>query len=167
MSILLLIILLTPVISLNWVSEPRRTSTGLNGVQLTFAVNHNPPYDTLILRPDGNYTHTGSGPIWQAWLARKLNFTISYRYVMINQMIIDKFGGSALEYSVNLVMNKEADALVSGLVASPERKKKMDFSYFIWTELYSMVVPRAEEESRLLAFIRPFQSIVQHISISH
>jgi hypothetical protein len=53
------------------------------------------------------------------------------------------------------------------LVASPERKKKMDFSYFIWTELYSMVVPRAEEESRLLAFIRPFQSIVQHISISH
>lgn len=62
---------------------------------------------------------------------------------------------------------QEVDALVNGLVASPERKKKMDFSYFIWTELYSMVVPRAEEESRLLAFIRPFQSIVQHISISH
>ena len=36
----LLIIFLTSVNSLNGMSEPRRTSTGLNGIQLTFAVNH-------------------------------------------------------------------------------------------------------------------------------
>lgn len=40
MLLLLLIIFLTSVNSLNGMSEPRRTSTGLNGVQLTFAVNH-------------------------------------------------------------------------------------------------------------------------------
>lgn len=71
-----------------------------NGAQLTFAIFHvshlghilvskylslifsvlfltfkNPPYDVVILKPDGNYTYTGSGLLWQSWLAEKLNFT--------------------------------------------------------------------------------------------
>ena len=55
---------------------------------------------------------------------------------------------------------QEVDALVNGLAVSPERKKIMDFSYFIWTEPYTMVVPRPGEVPRLFALIWPFQPIV-------
>ena len=40
MLLLLQIIFLASANSLNGMSEPRRTSTGLNGAQLTFAVYH-------------------------------------------------------------------------------------------------------------------------------
>nr|CAH0102497.1 unnamed protein product [Daphnia galeata] len=75
-------------------------------------------------------------------------------------MITDKFGGSTVDYAIYLVANKEVDALVNGFAATPERTKNSDFSYFIWTEPYSMVVPQPEEEPRLFAFIRPFQTTV-------
>ena len=59
------------------------------------------------------------------------------------------------------MLMQEVDALVNGLAVSPERKKIMDFSYFIWTEPYSMVVPQPGEEPRLVAFVRPFQTTVK------
>ena len=59
------------------------------------------------------------------------------------------------------MLMQEVDALVNGLAVSPERKKIMDFSYFIWTEPYSMVVPQPGEEPRLFAFVRPFQTTVK------
>ncbi|XP_057369973.1 glutamate receptor ionotropic, delta-1-like [Daphnia carinata] len=129
----------------------------------TFAFSEqlkNPPYDVLTLRPDGNYSHKGTGPTWQRWLAKKLNFTFSYRYVVLNQTTIEKYGASNIEFGLRLIAEKEVDAFVNGLTATPERKKKVDFSYFIWTEPYAMVVPRPGEEPRLFAFVRPFQSLV-------
>lgn len=54
------------------------------------------------------------------------------------------------------------DAYVNGLVATPERKRKVDLTYFIWTEPYSMVVPRPEEYSRIFAFVYPYQSTVSY-----
>ena len=55
---------------------------------------------------------------------------------------------------------QEVDALNVGTIATPERAKKMDFAYIMWAEPYVMVVPRPEEEPRLLAFIRPFTPMV-------
>ncbi|KAI9566014.1 hypothetical protein GHT06_009813 [Daphnia sinensis] len=157
-----LFILLITGQSYFWAAESKRNAE-LNGAHLTFAVFHNPPYDVLTLRPDGNYSHKGSGPTWQKWLAKKLNFTISYRYVILNQTNIEKYGASNIEYGLHLTANKEVDALVNGLTPTPERKKKVDFSYFIWTEPYAMVVPRPGEEPRLFAFVRPFQSLVIYL----
>ncbi len=34
-----------------------------------------PPFDLLTLRPDGNYTHTGSSKVLFDWVATNLNFT--------------------------------------------------------------------------------------------
>ena len=61
---------------------------------------------------------------------------------------------------------QEVDASVNGYVATPERTKNSDFSYFIWTEPYSMVVPQPGEEPRLFAFIRPFQTTVYNFKIN-
>jgi hypothetical protein len=61
-----------------------------------------------------------------------------------------------------IAIEQEADACGNGLIATPERKTtNLDFSYFIWTELYSMIVPLPEEEPRLFAFVRPFQPTVR------
>ena len=38
-----------------------------------------------------------------------------------------------------------------------DRKEDVDFTYAIWAETIDLVVPRPGEESRLFAFIRPFQ----------
>jgi ABC-type amino acid transport substrate-binding protein len=58
------------------------------------------------------------------------------------------------------VLFAQVDALLNGLTATPERKKWVDFTYMIWTEPWTMVVPRPGEESRLFAFTKPFQSKV-------
>ncbi len=75
-----------------------RHNNGLNGAQLIFAIFHvsqlinhkqswdgkitiniffthlkNPPYDVVILKPDGYYTYTRVGVLWQSRLAQKLN----------------------------------------------------------------------------------------------
>ena len=47
-----------------------------------------------------------------------------------------------------------------GTIATPERKKLMDFAYIMWAEPYAMVVSRPEEESRLFTFLRPFTTTV-------
>jgi len=49
-------------------------------------LHKNPPYDVLSFGPLGNYSHTGTGPKWQSWLARKLNFTyyVSSLFLSIN-----------------------------------------------------------------------------------
>ena len=41
-----------------------------------------------------------------------------------------------------------------------DRKEDVDFTYAIWAETIDLVVPRPGEESRLFAFIRPFQPMV-------
>lgn len=58
--------------------------------------------------------------------------------------------------------DQEVDAYVNGLIATPERKAKADITYYIWTELYSLIVPLPEEESRLFAFVGTFQPLVMN-----
>lgn len=43
----------------------------------------------------------------------------------------------------------------------------VDFSYFVWTEPYTMVVPRPGEVPRLFALIWPFQPIVSAHIVVH
>ncbi|XP_046446905.1 glutamate receptor ionotropic, delta-1-like [Daphnia pulex] len=124
---------------------------------LTFFNCKNPPFDVVIQKPNGSFSHFGTGPLWQSWLAKKLNFTYSYRYLISNKTMIEKYGESTIELCLRLVADNEADACGNGIIATPERKKNLDFSYFVWTEPYSMVVPQPEEEPRLFAFVRPFQ----------
>lgn len=38
-----------------------------------------PPYNVITLKPDGNYTHTGSTPLLIEWLTERINFTYVYR----------------------------------------------------------------------------------------
>ena len=59
-----------------------------------------------------------------------------------------------------LLLHQEVDAYVNGLIATPERKAKADMTYYIWSEVYSLIVPMPQEELRLLAFIGPFQPMV-------
>jgi hypothetical protein len=42
-----------------------------------------------------------------------------------------------------------------------DRVKRFDFTASAWSEGFSFVVPRPEEESRLFAFIGPFQPLVK------
>ncbi|EFX66287.1 hypothetical protein DAPPUDRAFT_116519 [Daphnia pulex] len=185
MSLHLLVIVMV-LNSFYWPTLSNRNN-GLNGAHLIFAVFHvlkaladdkfqtvslheyystffnckNPPFDVVIQKPNGSYSHFGTGPLWQSWLAKKLNFTYSYRYLIPNKTMIEKYGESTIELCLRLVADNEVDACGNGLIATPERKSaNLDFSYFIWTELYSMIVPLPEEEPRLFAFVRPFQPTV-------
>ena len=56
-----------------------------------------------------------------------------------------------------MVLEQEIDGLTSGMIATPERKKVMDFAYFFWADTHAMVIPRPGEGPRLFAFIQPFQ----------
>jgi hypothetical protein len=82
-----------------------KKSTGLNGVHLKLGAIHvswlsfshyelmtnyliyfsvpgkMPLFDVLTLRPDGNYTHTGSSKVLYDWVAEKLNFTYDFIFV--------------------------------------------------------------------------------------
>lgn len=61
---------------------------------------------------------------------------------------------------------QEADAIISSLIPTIDRIQKLDFTTFIqWNEPYSLIVPRPSYESRLLAFIRPFQPLVSHNAV--
>lgn len=51
--------------------------------------------------------------------------------------------------------------MLGALIVTPERFNKMDFCYMSWTEPYTLIVPKVQEESRLFAFIRPFQPMVK------
>ncbi|XP_057369972.1 glutamate receptor 1-like [Daphnia carinata] len=92
------------------------------------------------------------------WFAKRLNFTLSYR--PLNHTISAKYGNPT-NHAFHLIQNKEVDGFAVVFIATPERKKIMDFtSFFGWSDSYVMVVPRPEEESRLFAFIWPFEPAV-------
>ncbi|EFX79724.1 hypothetical protein DAPPUDRAFT_244347 [Daphnia pulex] len=113
----------------------------------------------LTLRPDGNYTHSGSNDKLYDWLSKKLNFTISY-FVIPNEITQAKYRNlSDNAVVIHLIADQIVDASAIGFIATPERKSVMDMAYFIWTEPQAMVVPRPGEEPRLFAFIRPFQPL--------
>lgn len=60
-----------------------------------------------------------------------------------------------------LCIGQELDTAASSLLGTPERLKLCDFTTsWIWTENYSLIGPKPAQESRLFAFIRPFDSMV-------
>ncbi|XP_045025966.1 glutamate receptor ionotropic, delta-1 [Daphnia magna] len=141
-----------------WATESLAQRTGLNGNTLSFALFHIPPGYVVTITPDGNFTFSGSYAMEMNWLAKRLNFTPSYR--LLNHTISAKYGNPT-NHAFHLIENNEVDGFAVVFIATPERKKKMDFtSFFGWSESYTMVVPRPEEESRLFAFIWPFQPSV-------
>ena len=55
---------------------------------------------------------------------------------------------------------KDIDGVAGGFYITLDRKERMDFTSFIWSDDFGLVAPRPGEESRLFAFIGPFQSMV-------
>ena len=64
---------------------------------------------------------------------------------------------------LNNFIDKEADITALGLVAVPEIVKLIDASVPVMMNPLRLLVPWPEEESRLLAPIRPFQLTVNYI----
>ncbi len=60
---------------------------------------------------------------------------------------------------------QEIDGASIGIKLTAERKKEMDLAYYIWTEPYTLIVPRPGEKSRLLAFVYPFDLTVIIITL--
>ena len=58
------------------------------------------------------------------------------------------------------MINKETDIFAIGLVASASAYSQIDITVPVMMESFRLIVPWPEEESRLLAPIRPFQPIV-------
>ena len=58
------------------------------------------------------------------------------------------------------MINKETDIFAIGLVASASAYSQIDITVPVMMEPFRLIVPWPEEESRLLAPIRPFQPIV-------
>ena len=76
-------------------------------------------------------------------------------------MIKIAFPDNWIRYLLLLFLcEQEIDGLTSGMIATPERKRVMNFAYIFWAEPHTMVVPRPGKEPRLFAFIEPFQSNV-------
>jgi len=61
---------------------------------------------------------------------------------------------------------QDIDINTAGMMSTPDRKKVIDFSYPFWIGPFKLLVPKPGEESRLFAFIRPFQPLVNNSIIS-
>ena len=59
-----------------------------------------------------------------------------------------------------LNVNQEADVDIMGIAVQAEQLEFIDFSYPILMSPFRMIVPAAQEKSRLFAFTRPFQPLV-------
>lgn len=55
------------------------------------------------------------------------------------------------------------DGTGSAFVVDPERARKMDYTNFLWTEPYNLVVPKPQPVDRHFAFIQPFQPTVRKL----
>nr|CAH0108320.1 unnamed protein product [Daphnia galeata] len=126
----------------------------LSGRHLNYLVFHNPPFDTITKGPNGTFTFFGSDYYLVNWLSARFNFTFSF--VLINQTIAEKYGThEALFYQ--LINEKDVDGIACSFFLTMDRVERMDFTFHTFSDGFSLVVPKPEEESRLFAFIGPFQ----------
>ena len=64
---------------------------------------------------------------------------------------------------VKAILFQELDGILGSQIITPRRKETCDFtSMIVWSEAYNLVVSKPGFESRLSAFIRPFDSFVIH-----
>lgn len=56
---------------------------------------------------------------------------------------------------------QEYDGVATSLMVTPARQQYCDFTTSLtWFEAYSLISPKPKQESRLFAFIRPFDPMV-------
>ena len=61
-----------------------------------------------------------------------------------------------------LLKKKKADTIGASYIVDLKRAARMDYTSGIaWTEPYNLVVPKPEFQSRLFAFVFPFQQPVK------
>ncbi|XP_046657326.1 glutamate receptor ionotropic, kainate glr-3-like isoform X4 [Daphnia pulicaria] len=129
-----------------------------DGRHFNYLAFHNPPYDTLIRGPNGTFTTFGASLELVKWLSAKFKFT--FNVSMVNQTLIEKYGTHEASF-YQLINDKNVDGIVCSFYLTMDRVKRMDFtSQQTWSEGFCLIVPRPVEESRLFAFIGPFQPTV-------
>ncbi|XP_046453943.1 ionotropic receptor 93a-like [Daphnia pulex] len=104
--------------------------------------------------PNGTFTYSGSSLQIIKWLAEKFKFKLSV--IPINQTLANKLGTHAAAF-YQLQNDQDINGIVPSFFLSMDRVERFDFTSFIWAEGFRLVLPRPGEESRLFAFIRPFQ----------
>ena len=61
-------------------------------------------------------------------------------------------------------MNQNIDEIATGFYLTLDRIERMDFTFLVLSEGFGLIVPTPGEESRLFAFVRPFQPMVAKIN---
>ncbi|XP_046454702.1 glutamate receptor ionotropic, kainate glr-3-like isoform X2 [Daphnia pulex] len=125
----------------------------LSGRHLKFVAFDNPPFDSVVKGPNGTFIFSGATTNVVFWIAQRLRFTP--KIVAVDQTLFDKLG--AHEATFYQLMNQDVDGIVGAFYLTMDRVERMDYSFFTWTDGFSLVVPNPGEESRLFAFVRPFQ----------
>ncbi|KAI9553417.1 hypothetical protein GHT06_021321 [Daphnia sinensis] len=125
---------------------------------LNYLVVHNPPFDYVFRGPNGTFTSYGSSHNVAIWLAAKLKY--KYTFVLINQTLIDKYGTHEAAF-YQLINDEDVDGIATNFYLTLNRIQRMDYTtHHGWVDGFRLVVPRLGEESRLFAFIGPFERTV-------
>nr|CAH0101184.1 unnamed protein product [Daphnia galeata] len=145
----------------------------LNGRHFNYVAFHNPPFEIFTRGPNGTFNYTGSSKMIALWLAEKFNYTIEKLKSHSSQLIKlwkRKLGtheaafyqlmNDKTSYEQFFVGLKNIDGITPCFYLTMDRVERFDFTTFIWSEGFRLVVPRSGEESRLFAFIGPFQPMV-------
>ncbi|XP_046454085.1 ionotropic receptor 93a-like isoform X2 [Daphnia pulex] len=133
------------------------TDADPEGRHFNYLAFHNPPYDTLIRGPNGTFTTFGASLELVKWLSAKFKFT--FNVSLVNQTLIEKYGTHEASF-YQLINDKNVDGVLCSFYLTMDRVERMDFTSHTWSEGFSLIVPRPAEESRLFAFIGPFQPTV-------
>ncbi|XP_045035563.1 glutamate [NMDA] receptor subunit 1 isoform X3 [Daphnia magna] len=147
----LLIILMMAVVGFS-------TDYDWSSKHFNYLVVHNPPFDFVFQGPNGSFTSYGTGQNIAKWLAAKLKY--QYSFSLINQTLIDKYGTyEAAFYQV--VHDEDIDGIAQNFYLTMNRVQRLDYTTHPgWVDGFRLVVPRLGEESRLFAFIGPFEPLV-------
>nr|CAH0101189.1 unnamed protein product [Daphnia galeata] len=137
------------------------TEANLSGLHFNLIVFHSPPFDVLIPGPNGTFTYTGSSVNIYKWLKERLNFT--YSMVLLNETLIKKMGTHDAAFNLLqndntlTVVSQNCDGIINAFYLTMDRAERFDYTASAWSEGFSFAMPRPGEESRLFAFVGPFQ----------
>lgn len=59
-----------------------------------------------------------------------------------------------------IFIRQDVDSIATVFSVTPERNARFDYTSLVWSEPYNLVVPRPGIETRLFAFLLPFQPMV-------
>ncbi|EFX85981.1 hypothetical protein DAPPUDRAFT_98390 [Daphnia pulex] len=152
-----LLILLQVLALLLIKSVDSTTETDLRGLHFNIIAFQSPPFDAVIRGPNGTLNVSGANVVVHNWLAQRLKFTIAY--LPLNNTLIDKLGTHEGAF-YTLMNDKNVDGLLVAFYLTMDRVERFDYTSSSWSEGFSFVAPRPGEESRLFAFIGPFQPMV-------